>query len=166
MATIEARKGAKRTTYRVSIRLKGQPPVHRSFTRLTDARNWAQRIETEMRKGTYSAGSRRTLAEAIDAFRVSQMKTPSARPFMQQMNRLQAREQQRHASALTQWQSLMVYWVDGASDAAASASSWRCRRASASLASVARRSRAGLIRCRRRCGPTETCSRLNRHPTS
>jgi integrase len=68
MATIETRKGTKRTAYRVSIRLKGHPPVHRSFTKLTAAKDWARRIETEMRDGTYAAGSGRTVAEAIDAF--------------------------------------------------------------------------------------------------
>jgi integrase len=67
MASIETRKGAKRTTYRVVIRLKGHPPVYRSFTKLAAAKDFIQRTETEMRDGMYAAGGGRTLAEAIDA---------------------------------------------------------------------------------------------------
>jgi integrase len=67
MATIETRKGAKRTTYRAVIRLNGHPRVSRSFTKLAAAKDFIQRTETGMRDGIYAAGSCRTLAEAIDA---------------------------------------------------------------------------------------------------
>jgi integrase len=73
MATIEARKGANGTSYRVSIRLKGHPPVYGRFSRLTAAKAWASRIETEMRDGAYATGSGRTVAEAIDAFLAEQL---------------------------------------------------------------------------------------------
>ncbi len=39
---------------------------------------------------------------------VSQMKTPSARPFMQQLDRLQARAQQQHDAAMAQWRGAML----------------------------------------------------------
>jgi integrase len=73
MATIETRKGARRTTYRAAIRLNGYPPVYRSFRTLTAAKAWAGRVETEMRDGAYAAGSGRTVAEAIDAFLAEQL---------------------------------------------------------------------------------------------
>jgi hypothetical protein len=40
---------------------------------------------------------------------VSQMKTPSARPFIQQMNRLQAREQRQYEREMGWWQSAMAF---------------------------------------------------------
>ncbi len=68
MASIETRKGAKGTSYRVKVRLEGHPPADRSFTKLSAAKDWARRIESQMRDGTYAAGSGKTVAEAIDAF--------------------------------------------------------------------------------------------------
>ena len=68
MANIETRKGAKGTSYRVKVRLEGHPPADRSFTKLSAAKDWARRIESQMRDGTYAAGSGKTVTEAIDAF--------------------------------------------------------------------------------------------------
>lgn len=69
MATIEARKSAKRTTtYRVRVRLDGKPPVTRTFARLAAAKAWATQTEAAIRDGSYAAGSGRTVAEAVDAF--------------------------------------------------------------------------------------------------
>ena len=69
MASIETRRSAKgTTTYRVKIRLEGHPPAARSFTRLSPARDWARHIESQMRDGTYAAGSGKTVSEMIHAF--------------------------------------------------------------------------------------------------
>jgi integrase len=68
MATIETRRSAKGTVYRVKVRLEGQPPVSRSFTRLAAAKAWAADVESRMRNGLFAASSGRTVAEAVDAF--------------------------------------------------------------------------------------------------
>jgi integrase len=73
MATIETRKSAKGTTYRVRIRLDGRPPATRSFTRLAAARAWAAATESALRDGSYAAGSARTVAEAIDTFLATEL---------------------------------------------------------------------------------------------
>lgn len=71
MATIEKRKGKIKTIYRAKVRVRGYPPESASFNRLTDARQWAQRKEAEMRSGRYlsqAEGQRHTLAEGIDRY--------------------------------------------------------------------------------------------------
>ncbi len=73
MATIEPRTSAKGISYRVKIRLQGHPPTDRSFTKLSAAKDWARRTESQMRDGIYAAGSGRTLAETIDAFIASEL---------------------------------------------------------------------------------------------
>ena len=73
MATIETRKTAKGTTYRVKVRLDGKPPTSRTFTRLAAAKAWGAATESAMRDGVYAAGSARTVAEAIDAFLASEL---------------------------------------------------------------------------------------------
>lgn len=72
MASIQKRvskSGA--VSYRVQVRLKGQPPQTASFERKTDARRWASKIETEMEEGRYFATSRakqRTLGDLINRY--------------------------------------------------------------------------------------------------
>jgi integrase len=72
MASIE-----KRTTqnneiaYRVKVRLKGFPIQTATFSRLTDARKWAQHTESAIREGRYfktSEARKHTLAETIDRY--------------------------------------------------------------------------------------------------
>jgi hypothetical protein len=54
MATIESRTAEDgTTTHRVKVRLKGHPTQSASFSRLTDARKWAQATEAAMREGRY-----------------------------------------------------------------------------------------------------------------
>lgn len=69
MASIDRRVGRTgETTYRVRVRIKGRPAQIRSFTRLTDAKRWAQRTEVELRAGRHLPSSesvRHTLAELI-----------------------------------------------------------------------------------------------------
>jgi hypothetical protein len=72
MATIEKRENAKREIrYRVRIRLRGEKPRTRTFERLTDAKAWAAKVETDLGHGTYvptTADRRRTLADLIDKY--------------------------------------------------------------------------------------------------
>ncbi len=71
MATIIRRETRSGVRYVALVRLKGHPPQSRSFERKTDARDWAQETETNIRSGRTSglAGRQRhTLAELIDKF--------------------------------------------------------------------------------------------------
>lgn len=75
MATIRKRKGKEgRTRYLVQIRLTGKPSVSKSFDRLTDAKAWASRTESEMRRNRI-LGGRRTVAEVIEHYRAHQLAT-------------------------------------------------------------------------------------------
>ncbi len=72
MATIETRRsddGA--IAYRVKVRLKGHSATTATFSRLTDARRWAQDTESAIRAGRYfqSAEARRhTVADLVDRY--------------------------------------------------------------------------------------------------
>mgnify|MGYP001166069930 CR=1 FL=1 len=72
MATIEKRttKGGD-TTYRAKVRLRGEAPRSRTFRRLTDAKAWAAKVESDLGHGVYvatTADRRRTLADLIDTY--------------------------------------------------------------------------------------------------
>jgi integrase len=59
MATIEKRiTGEGKTTYRAKVRLKGFPAETATFDRLTDAREWAERIQSDMKSGRYFGGAK------------------------------------------------------------------------------------------------------------
>ena len=70
MARIVARKGKKKTTYSVTVRLKGHESVTRSFDTKGEARSWAAEIEAEMKNRRYKDPRRahRTLEEALDRY--------------------------------------------------------------------------------------------------
>lgn len=72
MATITKRTAKDGTTsYKVEIRLKGYPPQRATFTRLTDARQWAKETETDIKRGRHfktSEAKRHTLADLIDRY--------------------------------------------------------------------------------------------------
>ena len=72
MPTIETRRRGDGTeTYRVKIRQRGAPALSRSFDRKTDAKHWAQKIETEIREGRLlpiAAARRHTLSDAIERY--------------------------------------------------------------------------------------------------
>ncbi len=72
MATIEKRTSADgEITYRVKIRLRGHPQESASFARITDAKQWAQKTESDIREGRYfktAEAKRHTLAELIDRY--------------------------------------------------------------------------------------------------
>ena len=51
MANIQTRKNQNGTvSYRVQVRIRGYPPQHASFRRRTDAKQWAQQTETDIRQ--------------------------------------------------------------------------------------------------------------------
>jgi integrase len=59
MATIEKRtNGDGKTSYRAKIRIKGFPAESATFERLTDAREWAKRIESDMKAGRHFGGAK------------------------------------------------------------------------------------------------------------
>lgn len=72
MASIEKRQTKEGdTTFRVKVRIKGYPTQTATFTRLTDARKWAQQTESAMRERRYfrtSEATKHTLAEAINRY--------------------------------------------------------------------------------------------------
>jgi integrase len=72
VATIQKRTTADgRVTYRVQVRLHGQPPQSRTFERKTDARNWAQQIEAAIRRGDAlptNEARRHTVAQLIERY--------------------------------------------------------------------------------------------------
>lgn len=70
MATIQKRSGRDgKTSYRVQIRLKGFEKETASFERLTDAKQWATKIEADMRAGRHFGQSKRhTFNELADEY--------------------------------------------------------------------------------------------------
>ncbi|MFP5431394.1 MAG: site-specific integrase, partial [Gammaproteobacteria bacterium] len=73
MASIQKRTDSDgNITYRAQVRLKGFPPQTATFTRLTDARKWAQDTESAIREGRYfktTEARRHTLDDAIKRYR-------------------------------------------------------------------------------------------------
>ena len=72
MATIQERKTEDgKISYRVQVRLKGHPPQTATFSRITDARKWAQQIESAIREGRHfktAESKKHTLRELIDRY--------------------------------------------------------------------------------------------------
>lgn len=72
MANIESRRSDDGTlTYRAKVRLKGHKAESATFTRLTDARRWAQATEAAIREGRHFKGAeakRHTLGDLVDRY--------------------------------------------------------------------------------------------------
>lgn len=72
MATIRKRRTSKgENRYLVSVRLKGHPPQNATFSRLTDARKWAQHTEAAIREGRHfktTLAKKRTLSQLVDRY--------------------------------------------------------------------------------------------------
>lgn len=72
MANIQARKAKDgSTSFRVQVRLRGHPPISRSFERRTDARLWAQQMEASIRKGDAlptNEARKHTLGALVDRY--------------------------------------------------------------------------------------------------
>lgn len=88
MATIEPRTlkdGSKR--YRVRVRLTGEEARTKTFKRLTDAKAWAAKVESDMGHGAYvpkTADRRRTLRELIKKYREEYLPTRGIRDVAKQ----------------------------------------------------------------------------------
>ena len=83
MARIQTRKGKKRTTFTATVRVKGFPPLARTFDTKGEAKNWAGDIEREMRMGRYQdirPAERITFAEVLNRYldQVSTTKRPNS----------------------------------------------------------------------------------------
>ncbi len=86
MATIVKRASASGIRYQVKVRLRGFAPETASFERLTDAREWARKIESDMRAGRHFGISKRhTLAELIDRYEAAEL------PKLKSRNAVKAR---------------------------------------------------------------------------
>ena len=72
MASIQKRTTSDgETTYRVRVRIKGYPLQTATFSRLTDAKRWAQHTEAAIREGRHfktAEAKRHTLADLIDRY--------------------------------------------------------------------------------------------------
>jgi integrase len=69
MASIEKRTTDEGTSYRVKIRLKGFPPESATFERMTDAKTWAAKTESDMKAGRHFGETKRhTFAELADEY--------------------------------------------------------------------------------------------------
>ncbi|MGD9639444.1 MAG: tyrosine-type recombinase/integrase [Alphaproteobacteria bacterium] len=71
MATIEKRESEKGVQYRVRIRKKGYPTQSATFSRLTDAKNWANEIETAMFNKKYFPAAelrKKTFSELVERY--------------------------------------------------------------------------------------------------
>jgi len=73
MASIETRKSKSgETSYRVLIRMKGNPSQSATFKRLTDAKAWARNTETAISEGRHfktSEAKRHTVTELIERYK-------------------------------------------------------------------------------------------------
>ena len=71
MASIQKRINNGKASYTVKVRLKGHKPQFATFERRTDARRWAQQIETQIKEGRYfksSESRKHTLAKLVERF--------------------------------------------------------------------------------------------------
>ncbi|MGQ0511547.1 MAG: tyrosine-type recombinase/integrase [Betaproteobacteria bacterium] len=72
MPTIEKRESPDGTVrYRVKVRLKGAPPETATFSRKTDAKRWAEQMQSAIREGRHfksTEAKRRTVGELIDKY--------------------------------------------------------------------------------------------------
>ena len=71
MASIQTREKNGKLSHTVKIRVKGSPHVFKTFSRLTDARNWAQKTESDIRERLYfkkHESRKHTLKELIKRY--------------------------------------------------------------------------------------------------
>jgi len=67
MATIIPKRGKRGITYQAQVRRKGHPDQFKTFKRLSDARRWAQRVETDIERGEFVSdrAAQRTLLSEL-----------------------------------------------------------------------------------------------------
>jgi len=72
MATIEKRERKKGVVYHVDVRVAGFPRQKKSFKRLTDAKAWAAKTESDIKSGQFEAmgtgSQKKTLSDVIDRY--------------------------------------------------------------------------------------------------
>lgn len=72
MATISKRPaGDGKFSYQVKVRIRGYPQQSATFAKLTKARQWAQKVETEIREGRYfktREAQRHTVGDLVDKY--------------------------------------------------------------------------------------------------
>jgi integrase len=87
MAVFEKRTTSKgNVTYRAKVRIKGRPAQSKTFARLSDARRWAQKIESEIHHGKYLSryeADKHTVSELIDRYLLEIF--PKKSPGMQEI---------------------------------------------------------------------------------
>jgi len=72
MASFQKREKNGKPSYTAKIRIKGHKPVFKTFDRLTDARDWAAKTETEIKEGLYKniiEAQRHTFTELVERFK-------------------------------------------------------------------------------------------------
>lgn len=92
MATITKRTAKDGSmSYKVEIRLKGYPPQRATFSRLTDARQWAKETETDIKRGRHfktAEAKRHTLADLVDRYTRDVLPTKKAKTQAPQRQQL------------------------------------------------------------------------------
>jgi integrase len=72
MAMIEKRKGKEGTiSYRARVRVKGRPTQSKTFARLTDAKRWAAKTESDLRDGKHFPGheaQKHTFSDLVERY--------------------------------------------------------------------------------------------------
>lgn len=109
MPSIETRtvikNGKPEIRHRVKVRLRGKPPMSATFQRLTDAKQWAQMTEADLRRRRHFPvyeTEQHTVAEAIDRYTETVLPTISSRRlFRAQLTWWRSRVGHLHLSALT-----------------------------------------------------------------
>ena len=99
-----------KTTYRVQVRLKGYPTQTASFQRKTDARRWAQQVETAIREGRHfktAESKKRTLSELIDKY-IAQVLPTKPKSYEKQRAQLTWWKEQIGAYALADITPAMI----------------------------------------------------------
>src|SRR5689334_3161302 len=78
------------TTYRAQIRMRGFPPLSKSFARRTDAKIWIEETKTAIRGGNAISNDaqRSTLREALE--RYLREETPKKKGVVREQNRVKA----------------------------------------------------------------------------
>jgi len=90
------------TKYRVRVRLKGHPVQSATFKRLTDAKRWASKTETDIREGRYfpkREAQKKTVTDLITQYKANVL--PSKKASTQKAQRLHLQWWQDEIGALT-----------------------------------------------------------------
>lgn len=95
-----------KTTYQAQVRVKGFPAQVKTFSRLSDARDWAEKLDRAIREGRdfpERTARRRTLLELVNAYTdnpKSEVRNPA-------FGDLAPREQQRRVRQLLWWVKIL-----------------------------------------------------------